>query len=251
MMNNPPPLSLPHTLNLHANKAKALLCQRFFKTAPGQYGHGDIFLGLTVPQQRKIAKQYLHLTLSELQSILQTNIHEQRLTSLIILTEQYKRATKENNPSQQKAIYTLYLNNTKYINNWDLVDVTAPQIVGNYLLDKDRNILYQLAKSSHLWEKRISIVSTFTFIRNHQFHDTLVISKLLLNDHHDLIHKAVGWMLREVGKKDQSILEQFLKQHLNQLPRTTLRYAIEKFPEQKRKEYLNGNKSLKYTKYYK
>ncbi len=230
--------SLIQSLHQHANKDKALLSQRFFKTAHGQYGHGDIFLGLTVPQQRHIAKQYFHLSLPQLQTLLQTNIHEQRLISLIILTEQYKIATKEKNEPQQKAIYNLYLNNTNWINNWDLVDISAPNIVGNYLLDKERNILSQLAHSPHLWEKRIAIVSTFTFIRNHQFQDTLQISKILLNDQHDLIHKAVGWMLREVGKKDQAVLEQFLQQHLKQLPRTTLRYAIEKFPKQKRKEYL-------------
>ena len=235
MINQPLPLALARL----KDEQKAKLYQRFFKTAPGQYGHGDIFLGLTVPQQRQIAKQYSHLPLNELQTLLHTNIHEQRLTSLIILTEQYKKATKENNHSQQKAIYQFYLNNTKWINNWDLVDVTSSQIVGHYLLDKDRTILYQLAKSSDLWERRIAIISTFTFIRNHQFNDTIKIAALLLHDQHDLIHKAIGWMLREVGKKDQSLLETFLKKHLPQLPRTTLRYAIEKFPEHKRKEYLN------------
>ncbi len=229
---------LLETLQNHKNPSKAILLSSFFKTAPGQYGHGDIFLGITVPQQRIIAKQYLNLSLPELESILHSNIHEQRLTSLIILTEQYNQAIKVNNLNLQQSIYHFYLNNTEWINNWDLVDLSAPNIVGNYLLDKDRKVLYQLAKSSHLWEKRISIVSTFTFIRNHQFQDTFNISKILLNDPHDLIHKAIGWMLREVGKKDQPLLEKFLKQHLRQLPRTTLRYAIEKFPEKKRKEYL-------------
>ena len=233
-------LTLPQTLHHHANKDRALINQRFFKTNKGQYGHGDIFLGITVPQQRIIAKQYHNLTLSELQTILHTNIHEQRLTSLIILTEQYKQATKQHNLKQQQEIYQFILNNTKWINNWDLVDTSAPHIVGTYLLQnpKDKPILYTLAKSEDLWEKRIAIVATFTFIRNNQYQDTLNIAKILLHDHHDLIHKAIGWMLREVGKKDQNVLEQFLQQHLNQLPRTTLRYAIERFPEHKRKEYL-------------
>ncbi len=230
--------TLPQALHHHENKEKALLLSRFFKTAPGQYGHGDIFLGLTVPQQRQVAKQYLNLPLSELQSTIQTNIHEQRQTTLIILVNQYQNALKQNNQSKQQAIYQFYLNNTKWINNWDLVDLSAPTIIGNYLFDKDRSILYQLAKSSNLWEKRIAIVATYTFIRNNQFQDTLEISKLLLNDQHDLIHKAVGWMLREVSKKDQPVFEQFLKDHLKQLPRTTLRYAIERFPEKKRKDYL-------------
>ncbi len=232
--------SLPQTLAQHANKEKSLLFQRFFKTAPGQYGHGDIFLGLTVPLQRKIAKQYTSLPLIHIKELLYSPIHEHRFTALLILVNQFQHACTENNLLAQQKIYQFYLQHAKQVNNWDLVDTSAPHIVGTYLLQNpnQKDILYTLAKSNNLWEKRIAIVSTFTFIRNNQFQHTLHISKLLLNDQHDLIHKAVGWMLREVGKKDQVVLEQFLKQHLNQLPRTTLRYAIEKFPEPKRKEYL-------------
>jgi len=232
--------SLIQSLQHHANPSKSLLAQRFFKTDKGQYSHGDIFLGITVPQQRLIAKQYHDFPLSELQPTLHTNIHEQRQTTLLILVNQFQNAIKKHNLKQQQEIYQFILNNTKWINNWDLVDTCAPQIIGTYLLNnqKERTILYTLAKSSNLWEKRIAIVATFTFIRNNQYQDTLNIAKILLHDHHDLIHKAIGWMLREVGKKDQNVLEQFLQQHLNQLPRTTLRYAIERFPEHKRKEYL-------------
>jgi len=212
------------------NKEKAVILQRFFKTGKGQYGEGDIFLGITVPKQRELAKKYKDLNLNELQTLLDSKIHEHRLTALIILTSQYK-----NNP---ETTYNFYLKNTKNINNWDLVDLSAPNIVGNYLLNKDKSILYTLANSNHLWEKRISIISTFYFIKNNKFDDTLKISEILLKDKHDLIHKAVGWMLREVGKKDKNILVKFLNKHT--LPRTALRYAIEKFPEKERKKYLKN-----------
>jgi len=225
---------LLHNLHHLNNPAKAKILQGFFKTGPGQYGEGDIFLGIIVPEQRKLAKKYLHLTIEEIQTLLQSNIHEYRLTALFILIQQYKQA----DPPAKQLIFNFYLHNTKYINNWDLVDLSAPNIIGNYLLGKDHNLLYTLANSSHLWKKRISIVATFTFIRNNQFEDTIKISKILLNDHHDLIHKAVGWMLRELGKKNQSVLEQFLQEYHQAMPRTMLRYAIEKFPEEKRKFYL-------------
>jgi len=231
---------LQHDLQQAKNPQKAKILQRFFKTAPGQYGYGDIFLGITVPLQRKIAKQYLHLTLAELQLLLHTNIHEQRLTALIILTEQYKQSQKQHNTKLQQSMYQFYLKNTNWVNNWDLVDVTAPQVVGSYLLNnpQEKQILYTLAKSQNIWQRRIAIVSTFTFIRNKQFQDTLQISTILLKDNHDLIHKAVGWMLREVGKKNISVLEQFLQEHSHTMPRTMLRYAIEKFSQEKRKSYL-------------
>jgi len=227
---------LNQIIQKHANPEKSKLLQGFFKTKSGEYGEGDIFLGITVPQQRQIAKQFLNLSLPEIQTLLNTKIHEKRLISLLILIQQYKKAS----PKEKQKIFNFYLQNTKNINNWDLVDLSAPNIVGDYLLDKPRDILYKLAQSNSLWEKRIAIISTFTFIKNNQFQDTIKISELLLKDTHDLMHKAIGWMLREFGKRDQHLLEQFLKQHYNNLPRTTLRYAIERMEEVKRKRYLKG-----------
>jgi len=215
---------------------KAKLLQGFFKTGPGEYGEGDFFLGITVPEQRKIAKKYAGLKLEEVGKLLHSKIHEYRLTALIILTLQYPRVDEKG----KKEIFDFYLRNTKWINNWDLVDVTTPRIVGEYLLDNDRTVLYTLAKSTDLWERRIAILATYTFIQQNDFQDTLKISKLLLKDKQDLIHKAVGWMLREVGKKDLKTLEKFLQQHYRKMPRTMLRYAIEKFPEKKRKDYLKN-----------
>ena len=217
-----------------ANPEKAKILQRFFKTGPGQYGEGDIFLGLTVPQIRVIAKNYFkEISLLDIQKLVESKYHEFRMCGLIILTYKYEKFEEE-----RQRIYHFYLKNTKYINNWDLVDVTTPRIVGVHLLDKDRSILYQLANSKDLWEKRIAILATFPFIRANDFKDCLAISEILLNDKHDLMHKAVGWMLREVGKRDVSVLENFLDKHIKEMPRTMLRYAIEKFKEEKRKEYL-------------
>ena len=212
------------------NKEKSEILSRFFKIGKGQYSEGDIFLGITVPQQRKIAKEYSNLTLEDLQELISSKIHEHRLVSLLILITKYKNSKKE--------IFDFYLKNTKNINNWDLVDLSAPNIVGNYLIQKDKSILYKLAKSNNLWEKRIAILSTFEFIKNNEFEDTLKISEILLSDKHDLIHKAVGWMLREIGKRNQKIEEQFLKKHYKNMPRTMLRYAIEKFEKDKREQYL-------------
>lgn len=226
---------LQQQLNQLKNPTKAKILQNFFKTAPGQYGAGDIFLGVTVPQQRQLAKQYTHLKLNQLQKLLRSPIHEYRLTSLLILVKQYQTA----NQTDKEKIYNFYLANSPYVNNWDLVDLTAPKIVGDYLLNKSKQPLFKLACSHNLWQRRIAIVATFEFIKNNQFEPTLKIARLLLNDQHDLIHKATGWMLREVGKRNQLLLEKFLTQHLKQLPHTTLRYAIEKFSEKKRKYYLN------------
>jgi 3-methyladenine DNA glycosylase AlkD len=209
----------------------------FFKTGKGQYGEGDIFLGIPVPEQRKVAKKYVDLPLEDLQELLDSKIHEHRFTSLVILISKYQKAKD----SGKKEIFDFYLRNTKKVNNWDLVDLSAPRIVGDYLLNRERSILYKLAKSDSLWERRISILSTFKFIDNNNFEDALNISELLLNDKHDLIHKAVGWALREIGKKDQNVEEQFLAKHYLHMPRTMLRYAIEKFDEQKRKKYLTKN----------
>ncbi len=213
------------------NKQQAKVLQGFFKTGKGQYGEGDIFLGIKVPDSRKIAKKFKDLPFNEIDILLHSKIHEERMVAILLLVHNFENGKKE-------EIYKYYLKNTTKINNWDLVDLSAPKIVGNYLLNKDKDILYKLAKSQNLWEKRIAIVSTWTFIRERQFKDTLKISEILLNDKHDLIHKSIGWMLREVGKKDQKVLEEFLNKHIKQMPRTTLRYAIERFEENKRKSYL-------------
>ncbi len=216
------------------NKEQKQILQGFFKTGKGQYGEGDIFLGIKVPIQRKTAKKYLDLPLEDIQKLLDSEIHEQRLIGLFILIDRY------NKTEDKKEIFDFYLKNSRRVNNWDLVDLSAPNIVGTFLLDKERDILLEYAQSENLWEKRIAIVSTFIFIRNNQFEDTLKIAEVLLNDNHDLIHKAVGWMLREAGKRDLDVLENFLKKYYKDMPRTMLRYAIEKFPEEKRKAYLKG-----------
>jgi 3-methyladenine DNA glycosylase AlkD len=215
---------------------KAEFLPRFFKCGPGEYGAGDIFLGVVVPEQRKIAKKYSALDLSEIKKLLENKFHEARLTALLILVEQFGKADAK----QKKAIFNFYLKNTKKINNWDLVDLSAPKIVSAYLLENksERKILYKLAKSKNLWERRIAIIGTYAFIRDKQFEDTFKISELLLADKHDLIHKAVGWMLREAGNRNLGAEEKFLQKHYRAMPRTMLRYAIEKFPEQKRKIYL-------------
>jgi len=223
-------------LEKYSNKEKATLLQRFFKTGKGEYGERDVFLGLNVGQQRKIAKQFKNLHLQDIQKLLDSEIHEKRLIGLLILVEQFKKGDEKT----REKIFNFYLRNAKKINNWDLVDLSAPNIVGVYLLDRGRDTLYKLVSSDNLWEKRIAILSTFTFIRNNDFEDTLKISEMLLEDKHDLIHKAVGWMLREVGKRDQEKLEDFLKKHYKKMPRTMLRYSIEKFEESKRQKYLRG-----------
>jgi 3-methyladenine DNA glycosylase AlkD len=220
-----------------ANPNKARILEKFFKTQKGEYAEGDKFLGVIVPEQRKLVKKYSSLlSLEEIQELLNTKIHEYRLTALLILVKQYQKADEK----IKKQIFDFYLKNTRNINNWDLVDLSSRDIIGNYLLDKDKSLLYQVANSRDLWEKRIAIISTFEFIRKNQFDDTINISEILLKDKHDLIHKAVGWMLREVGKRNQEILESFLKKHHKTMPRTMLRYAIEKFPENKRKAFLDG-----------
>ena len=227
---------LKKELQKNSSKEKAEIYSKFFKTQKGEYGEGDIFIGLTVPKQREIAKKYSNLSLSKIQQLLKSKIHEYRLTALLIICKKYKKAKEE----EKANIFNFYLKNTKKINNWDLVDISAPNIVGNFLLDKKKSVLYNLANSSNLWEKRIAIVSTLYFIQKKEFEDALAISEILLKDKHSLIHKAVGWMLREIGKRNEPILEDFLKFHYKIIPRTTLRYAIERFEESKRKEYLGG-----------
>ena len=223
------------------NPEKAKKLSGFFKTGKGQYGEGDAFLGIPVPEQRKVAKRHIDLSLDDLQELLKSKIHEYRLTALLILVSKYGKADS----SGKDEIFGFYLKNTEYVNNWDLVDLSAPKIVGTNLVNKDRSILFKLAKSSNLWERRIAVLATFMFIRNNDFEDALRISKLLLHDEHDLIHKAVGWMLREIGKRDQEAIKHFLDEYNTQMPRTMLRYAIERFDENKRKFYLAQKKPQK------
>lgn len=208
----------------------------FFKTGKGQYGEGDEFSGITVPVLRKIAKRFIHLGLGDIRKLLNSPIHEHRFTALEILVFQYQAG---DGPTKQK-VFDFYLKNTRQINNWDLVDTSAPYIAGDHLVPRSRDVLYRLAKSSNLWERRIGIVATLAFIRNCDLKDTFAISKLLLNDKHDLIHKAVGWMLREAGKRSPQALRDFLEQNYASMPRTALRYAIERFPEAQRRRMLKG-----------
>ena len=227
-------MSLIDTINAHANPEQAKILQRFFKTGKGQYGEGDQFLWIKVPVQRHIAKQYIQISFSELQTLLDSPIHEYRLIALLILVQKYLKTDEKT----KQNIYTFYLKHTKSVNNRDLVDLSAPTIVGNYLIEKDKKILYKLAKSKNLREKRIAIISTFAFLRVGLFDDTFQIAEILMKDDHDLIHKAVGRMLREVGKRSLYEEEKFLKKHYKNMPRTMLRYAIEKFEEGKRQKYL-------------
>lgn len=228
--------SLKKELRQLASHEKASILSGFFKTGKGQYGEGDVFLGITVPEQRKVAKNYQHLTLSEIQELLSSRIHEHRLTALFILIYRYDKSDNDN----KERIFEFYLKNIRSVNNWDLVDLSAHMILGDYIFDKlnHRKILYRFAKSRNLWERRISIIATLAFIRNNRFKETLEISKLLLKDDHDLIHKAVGWMLREVGKRNIKAEERFLKTNYQDMPRTMLRYSIERLPKEKRLYYI-------------
>lgn len=262
--------SLIRDLNRRKNLKKAKILQVFFKTGPGEYGEGDIFLGIAVPIQRKIVKKYSKLNLKEIQELLNSKIHEYRFSALIILVEKYKHG----NEKDKKQIFDFYIKNSRKINNWDLVDVSAPSIAGDYLSrafpeypaaccgdewvlkksfqrnirscwkmrdisNKNKDVLLKLAKSKNIWQRRIAILSTFRFIRKNNFKETLKISKALLKDKYDLIHKAVGWMLREVGKKNPKIEKIFLKKYSRQMPRVMLRYAIEKFSKAEKKHFLS------------
>jgi 3-methyladenine DNA glycosylase AlkD len=218
------------------DKRRAALVQRFFKTGPGEYGEGDCFLGITVPDLRKLVTEYQDLTLAETIQLLQSIIHEERLLALLLLVRAYAKADTRT----KKHIYDLYVENTRYINNWDLVDASAEHIVGAFLIDKGKKPLHDLSRSKDLWERRIAIMATFHCIKRRKFAVTLAIARELLSDEADLIHKAVGWMLREVGKRNLRTEEQFLKEHYKKMPRTMLRYAIERFPESKRQRYLKG-----------
>jgi 3-methyladenine DNA glycosylase AlkD len=219
-----------------ANPEKAEILRGFFKTGPGQYGEGDIFYGITVPLLRKLAKECANTPMKDALALLRSPVHEERVFALFLLVADYHQS----DDAGKDKIYRLYLKNIRFINNWDLVDLSAPSIVGVHLVTRSRKPLYKLARSRKLWEKRVAILSTFAFIKQNDFADTLKISKILRDDDHDLIHKAVGWMLREVGKRDLTAEENFLRQHYKKMPRTMLRYAIERFAEIKRKKYLNG-----------
>ena len=227
-----------------AQKKQARILQKFFKTAPGEYGAGDIFMGIKVPQLRLLAQRHLDLPLATIKQLLLSCRHEERLLGLIILTNQFPLAHE----AKKKLIYNFYLRHTTRINNWDLVDLTAPNIIGEYLLNRTRAALVALARSSSLWERRIAIVATHTFIKHGDFTSTFRISKILLHDREDLIHKAVGWMLREVGKRDEKAMLDFLKTNYHNIPRTTLRYAIERLKPRQRKAILVGKFITPFTR---
>ena len=226
---------LKKELKEKSNSKQAKILQRFFKTGKGEYGEGDIFLGIKVPIQRSIAKKYTNLPLNQLQNLLNSKVHEYRLIALVILMDKYKKENKE-------KIYNFYIKNLKNINNWDLVDISCPNIVGAYLYTQPREVtkktLQQLAISDNLWKRRVAIVSTFYFIRQNRFVESIGIAQMLKNDKHDLIHKAIGWMLREIGKRNQEVEERFLRKYYKTMPRTMLRSAIEKFSKERKEFYM-------------
>ena len=242
-------LAVKAELRRVASAEKAVVLARFFKTGKGQYGEGDRFLGVMVPEQRQVAKRFFAgredrscpAVLSVVRELLKSEFHEDRLTALLILVEQYKRSGE----AEQKRIFDFYLKNLPCINNWDLVDLSAPNIVGAHLLDKDDSVLFAMAESDHLWTRRVAVLATFAFIKAGRFDEILSLAERLLvekRDGHDLMHKSIGWMLREVGKRDRLVLEAFLDQFAARLPRTTLRYAIERFDEPARRRYLGAGK---------
>lgn len=223
-------------LNALENPSDAAFSQRFFKTGKGQYGEGDIFIGLRVPQTRLIAKKYKDLAIDEIEKLLESPIHEHRLCAVIIMAEQAKRA----NDVLKKSLYELYLRRTDRINNWDIVDVSCRDIVGGFLQEKSRNPLYKLAQSTNMWERRIAIVSTWHFIRVGDLDDTFKIVEMLIEDKEDLTHKATGWMLREAGKKDEARLKDFLDKHAHHMPRTMLRYSLERLHPADKAHYMQA-----------
>lgn len=227
-------------IELHklADKERAEKSLYFFKTGKGEYGHGDHFLGVRSPEIRILAKKYVDISTLEVRKLVKSKYHEERLLGLIIIVNKYKAASKDE--KEKERLYKVYISLFKYINNWDLVDVTCPHVVGKHLMDKSRKELYVWARSEDLWTKRIAMISNWWFVRNGDLKDVYKLAKILLKDEHDLMHKAVGWMLREAAKKDLVQTEEFLKKHYSNMPRTMLRYAIEKFPEVKRQKYLKG-----------
>lgn len=218
---------------------KALFFPRFFKTGPGEYGEGDLFWGVTVPDQRQIAKQFFkEISLEELTLLIQHPVHEVRLTGLLALVYRYEKTRSE---SEQKEQVNFYLSQLDFVNNWDLVDSSCYQILGHFYWKKEKTLFYELADSRHLWKQRVAMISSFFWIKKREFDDALVLAEKLKNHPHDLMHKAVGWMLREIGKRDLETEMEFLKKHYQTMPRTALRYAIEKFPEDVRQDFLKGN----------
>ncbi len=222
-----------------ASADKRAVLMKFFKTAPGEYGEGDQFLGIAVPLIRNTAKAFAGADMETIEVLMGSQWHEARLCALFLLIGKFKK-----NAGERERIYQYYLSKTRFINNWDLVDLSAPQIVGKYLIDKPRNILYDLAGDSLLWNRRIAVVSTLALIRNNEFTDTLNLIGLLMNDKESLMHKAMGWMLREIGKRDKQALTSFLDKQAAFLPRTALRYSLERFPEEQRKHYMGMKRAL-------
>lgn len=231
-------LEIQKRLQLLATEQKAQSSMRFFKTGPGQYGEGDIFIGVTVPEQRKIARQFSVVPFSVISGLLTSKIHEERLTALLILVEQMELAIKVADKQKQKEIFDFYLDNLDMVNNWDLVDGSAKYIVGVYLFDKNRVLLKKLVLSKNLWYRRVSIIATHYFIQKGDYTNSFELAQTLFADTHDLTHKAVGWTLREIYKKNSAPVESFLKKYIRTIPRTTLRYAIERMTESKRKAFL-------------
>jgi len=229
-------LAITSDLEQLADERDAVNLQRFFKTGPGEYGEGDRFRGIRVPALRRLVRAHAATPLADILSLLRSPYHEDRLLALLMLVRQYERA----DPSAQQLIYDMYLDNTRYINNWDLVDLSAGAIIGGHLSERSRAPLKRLAQSKSLWERRIAVLATFHFIKHGEFDETMSIAAMLLDDREDLIHKAVGWMLREVGNRDGGAERAFLARHCRVMPRTMLRYAIEKFPEEERVSYLRG-----------
>lgn len=222
-----------------ADPEKALQAMRYFKTAPGDYGAGDVFIGLTVPQSRKLAKKYQDISLRDVEMLLTSEIHEERLIALLILVKRFSQSDEK----EQTKIFKFFLKNRKYVNNWDLVDSSAPTILGGYLFKRDRSVLQNLVRSKNLWDRRMAVLATFAFILNGEGKETLRLARILLKDDHDLIHKAVGWMLREVGKKvSEKDLKIFLDKYATQMPRTMLRYSLERLSVKDRQRYMTLKK---------
>ena len=221
-----------NALVARSDEEKKIVLPRFFKTGKGQYGEGDIFLGVTVPNIREVAKEFKDINIDIIEKLIHSPWHEMRMCALLILVNNSKKEVT-------KDTFEFYLSQTKYINIWDLVDLSAPQIVGKFLLKKERDIIYRLAESDLLWDNRIAIVSTLTFIRNNDLDDTYKLSLKMMNHKHDLVHKAIGWMLREAGKRDAKRLYNFVMEYKNIMPRTMLRYSIEKFDKETRNELMS------------
>lgn len=238
MLPRPTAAAAVKRLRTLGDPADATFLQRFFRTGPGEYGEGDRFLGIRVPDTRRLARELRGMPLDQVELLLHSEWHEARLLAVILMGDAYQRGT----PAQQNAVYRVYLRNAKRINNWDLVDLSAPNVVGAHLATRPRSKLDMLARSKNLWERRIAIVATQHLIRNREFDDTLRIARLLLHDSHDLIHKAVGWMLREVGKRDRAPLEAFLTEHAHEMPRTMLRYSLEHFAAAQRQRFMDARR---------